>query len=70
MMLRQITGSTNVTIKLPSKVESHKADNDADKGEDPRGDIHDERPSPWPPSGVDLPLEIKGSDELPSISGV
>jgi len=69
-MLRQITGSTNVTIKLPSKVESHKADNDAGKGKDPRGDIHDERPPPWSPSGVDLPLEIKGSDELPSIPGV
>lgn len=63
-------GATNVTIKLHRKIESHKADNDADKGKHPRGDIHDERPSPWSPPSVDLPFEIKGGDEFPSIPGV
>jgi hypothetical protein len=58
---------TNVTIEFSGKVETHKADNDADKGKNPCRDIHDKRPSPWSPSGVDLPLEIEGGDKLPSI---
>ena len=60
-------GGTHITTELSGKVETHKTDNDADKGKHPCGDIHDERPSPWPPSCVDLPLEIEGSDKFPSI---
>jgi hypothetical protein len=58
---------TYVTIEFLCKVESHEADDDADKGKHPCGDIHDKRPSPWPPTGVDLPLEIEGGEEFPSI---
>jgi hypothetical protein len=64
------SGQAHVTIEFSRNVETHKTDNDADKGKHPCDDIHDERPSPWPPPGVDLPLEIEGSNEFPSIPDI
>jgi hypothetical protein len=55
-----------ITIELPLNIESHQADYDADESKHPGGDIHNERPSPWPPSGVDLPFKVKSSDKFPS----
>lgn len=59
-----------ITIELPSKVESHQADYEADESEHPGGDIHDKRPSPWPPSSVDLPFKVKSRKKFPSNPGV
>lgn len=59
-----------ITIILPFKVESHQADYDAEESEHPGGDIHDERPSPRPPSSVDLPFKVKSGNEFPSNPGV
>jgi hypothetical protein len=61
---------TYITIELPCKVEPHQAENDADEGQYPCGDIHDERPSPWPPSRVDLPFKVKSGDKFPAIPGI
>lgn len=55
-----------ITIELPFKVESHQGDYEADESEHPGGDIHDERPSPRPPSSVDLPFKVKSRDKFPS----
>lgn len=59
-----------ITIELPFKVEPHQGDYYAHEGEHPGGDIHDKRPSPRPPSSVDLPFKIKSSDKFPSNPGV
>jgi hypothetical protein len=55
-----------ITVERPFKVESHQADYEAYESEHPGGDIHDKRPSPWPPSSVDLPFKVKSSNKFPS----
>jgi hypothetical protein len=60
----------HITIELPCKVESHQADNDAGKSQYSCGDIDDERPSPWPPSDVDLPFKFESGNEFPPIQGI
>ena len=59
-----------LTVNFPCDVESHKGENNGDKGQSSCGDIHEKRPSPWPPSLVELPLEINSNDEFPSIPDV
>jgi hypothetical protein len=61
---------THNTIELPGKVEPHQADNDTGKGQYSCEDIHDERPSPWPSSGVDLPFKFKSGGKFPPILGI
>jgi hypothetical protein len=58
------------TVDWQSKIESHQTDNDASKGQYSYGDIHDERPSPWPPSGVDFPFKFKSSNQFPPVPGL
>jgi hypothetical protein len=60
----------HITIELPFKVETHQAGYEADESEHPGGYIHDKRPSPWPPSSIDLPFKVKSSEEFPSNRGV
>jgi hypothetical protein len=59
-----------ITIELPFNVESHQAGDEADESEHPGGDIHDKRPSPRPPSSVDLPFKVKRGDKFPSNPGI
>jgi hypothetical protein len=55
-----------ITIEEPCNVECHQAENDANEGQYPCGDIHDKRPIAWPLSGVHLPFKVKSSDKFPS----
>ena len=59
-----------ITIELPFKVESHQAGYEAGESEHPGGDIHNKRPSPRPPSSVDLQFKVESSHKFPSNTGV
>jgi hypothetical protein len=59
-----------ITIELPVKVESHQAGYEADESEHPGDDVHDKRPSPRPPSSVDLQFKVKSGNKFPSNPGV
>jgi hypothetical protein len=56
-----------ITVIFAYNVEFQKAENDGVKGQHPCEEIHDKGPSPWPPSRVHFPLEIKSSNVFPSI---
>jgi hypothetical protein len=59
-----------ITVELLFKAESHQAGYEADESERPGGDIHDKRPSPRPPSSVDLQFKVESSNKFPSNTGV
>ena len=56
-----------ITIEVPPNVEYHQAENGANEGQYPCGDVRDKRPFAWPLSGVHLPFKVESSDKFPSI---